>query len=269
MTYENTEALFDKKDFPYASITLSVMENVDLHCHKDAEIVFMISGTLEILYNQRIYKISAGDVFLIAPFTSHALINPSSDCTRQIHVIDFSVISSISPDEQMEACSHNWPVKHKETFIATLQEMHQEYTAKEYAWELAVTGLANRLLLICLRHIPKSKDEVKNKVVNKMQVIIEYIASNFNKRISLQECAGELKLNPSYISRFFKKNMGMTFQDYVKNSRIEKSKILLLSSQKAITEICFEAGFTDISTFNKLFRASVGSSPSSYRKENR
>ena len=282
MIYENTALLFDRKNFPYASIMLSSCDNVEYHCHKEAEIVFQISGTLEVLYNQHSHQLQAGDVFIIPPYISHALINPSKECTRLVHVVDFS-ISSINTDyllghdidfsfinllQQIEAHSRFWPETSKNQITEILQNMHYEYSVKSYAWEISITVLASQFILICLRHLPTRKDAFTNHGVNKLQAIIHYIATNFNQRLSLQECAKTLGFHPSYLSRYFKKHMGITFQDYIKNSRIEKSKILLLSSHISITDVCYEAGFTDLSTFNKLFKSSVGCSPSEYRKEN-
>lgn len=281
--YENTLAIFDKKSFPYACMLQSSRDNVDYHCHKEVEIIYMVSGTLEILYNHQTHKLQTGGVFIIAPYVAHAYLNPSNDCTRLVHVVDFTIVSTINSDftmaydvdptltsffQQMAANSINWPVESKDMIIGLLERMYKEYCVKEYAWEMAIMVLVSQILLVCLRQIPRSEEVSKSKEIDRIQSILRYIASHFNTRIFLQECAEELKLNPSYLSRFFKKCMGITFQDYVKNSRIEKSKILLLSSQTPITEICYEAGFTDISTFNKLFRASVGCSPTRYRKDN-
>ena len=67
-------------------------------------------------------------------------------------------------------------------------------------------------------------------------------------------------------SRFFKRNTGCTFVDYVRKLRIAKACELLADPSKRITDICFEAGFHNISNFNRRFLAEKGMAPSRYRQ---
>lgn len=60
--------------------------------------------------------------------------------------------------------------------------------------------------------------------------------------------------------------MGITFQNYVKNSRIEHAKWLLMTSNYSITEIAWQSGFSDIRIFNKIFKQETGENASCFRK---
>ncbi len=83
---------------------------------------------------------------------------------------------------------------------------------------------------------------------------------------SLSELSNEINLSPSYLSRTFKQYFGVPFRDYILKERIEKSKILLLSSPMKIYEICEAVGFDDPNYFSATFKKTTGYSPNGYRK---
>lgn len=279
MIYEKTECIFDKKNFSFGSILLSSIDNVDCHCHKETEIILLLSGEISVLANNKTHVLSAGDIFIIAPYMPHALLNPSNDCERIVYVVDFSSITvlpslgeDVTPDlqsvfQQLETYSSAWPHSTKDKIIELLKQMYTEYFEKKKAWELAITILVSRFLLICIRELPERSEINQSKEIQNLYKIIRYIAAHSYQSLSLYECACEMGWSTSYLSRYFRKHMGISFQDYVKNSRIERAKTLLLSTDTSITEICYEAGFSGISTFNKLFKSEVGINPSQYRKK--
>jgi len=83
---------------------------------------------------------------------------------------------------------------------------------------------------------------------------------------SLGMLADEINLSQSYLSRIFKQYFGMPFRDYIFNERIKQSKILLLSSDKKIYEVCEAVGFDDPNYFSTIFKKATGYSPNGYRK---
>lgn len=95
---------------------------------------------------------------------------------------------------------------------------------------------------------------------------LDFIRKNFLKRPSLSDVAGLVGLSDSAFSRFFKAQTGNTYSDHIASLRIWTARKLLAETERAITDICFEAGFNNISNFNRKFLASVGMTPSEYRK---
>jgi len=95
------------------------------------------------------------------------------------------------------------------------------------------------------------------------QIITDKISDS---SFSLGILSNEVNLSQSYLSRIFKQYFGLPFRDYVIRERIEKSKILLLSSQMKIYEICDAVGFEDPNYFSATFKKTTGYSPNGYRK---
>lgn len=89
----------------------------------------------------------------------------------------------------------------------------------------------------------------------------------FNSDFSLKKLSDKLGYSSNYLSGVFKKQYGMTFQDYLIHIRIEQSKLLLLSTDLKNYEISEKVGFTDVNYFGSRFKKIVGMSPKQYKEQ--
>jgi len=108
------------------------------------------------------------------------------------------------------------------------------------------------------RKIPAWARELK-------EIIQDQIDTNLS--LSLKEVSQSLHVHPSYLSREFSKYFDdLTFGDYIRKLRIEKSIQLLKDSKHSLSEIAYLTGFSDQSHFNRIFKKVTGKNPSAYRK---
>jgi YesN/AraC family two-component response regulator len=91
-----------------------------------------------------------------------------------------------------------------------------------------------------------------------------YVAENLEEKISAKTVATLCNMSPFHFSRSFKRICGMTFSEYVMETRIRKAIELLHDPEATITGVCFEVGFRDSSYFGRIFRRYAGMSPSQY-----
>lgn len=88
-----------------------------------------------------------------------------------------------------------------------------------------------------------------------------------NMALSLQQVSEELKINPAYVSREFSKYFeNLSFGDYIRKMRIEKSIHLMETTNYSLTEIAYLTGFSDQSHFNRVFKKQLGIKASEYKK---
>ena len=86
------------------------------------------------------------------------------------------------------------------------------------------------------------------------------------EKITIEDIAKELGLSQSHFMKFFKNTMGTTFTNYLNDYRLTLSSRLLVSSDSSILDIAAEAGFENLSYFNRLFKKRFGVTPREYRK---
>lgn len=98
-----------------------------------------------------------------------------------------------------------------------------------------------------------------------IHLAIDYIKKNYYKNLSLDTVAAQVFLNPQYFSRVFKHQTGLTFIDYLSQTRINVAKELLISTNKSINSISFSVGYLDQSYFSKVFSKYEGVTPLKYR----
>jgi hypothetical protein len=91
---------------------------------------------------------------------------------------------------------------------------------------------------------------------------------DMNLTLSLTEMAESVDVNPAYISRTFARYFDdLSFGEYIRKLRIDKSIQLLESTDYTLTEIAYLTGFSDQSHFTRIFKKQTGKIPSVYRKE--
>ena len=83
--------------------------------------------------------------------------------------------------------------------------------------------------------------------------------------VSLSELAKTYQKNEKYLGRLFKKEMGVSYNEYRQEKKLEKAKRLLKKSDDKIINIALECGFNNISYFNRSFQKKYGCTPSEYR----
>ncbi len=102
-------------------------------------------------------------------------------------------------------------------------------------------------------------------VIDKVhQYIVVHLTDEELKR---EDIARHVFLNPAYLSRLYKKEMGISLSDYILQARIEMSKSLLVETNRKVSDICETVGYQNISHFAKVFRRTVGIGPKEYRQK--
>lgn len=94
----------------------------------------------------------------------------------------------------------------------------------------------------------------------------EYIRNNLAGNLTIQEVSEYVGYSSAHFSVRFKQECGITFSDYVMESRIEKSKKLLKNTRETIESIAAAVGYSDVKSFTKNFKKYTEVKPSQYRK---
>lgn len=107
--------------------------------------------------------------------------------------------------------------------------------------------------------------ETEDIATNKIYSITTYIHSHFNEDLSLEALSKAFYMSTYYLSHQFKAVTGFTLTSYVQMTRIRNAQQMLLFTDKKITEIAQDCGFTSFSQFNRVFNKFYGSSPRDFK----
>lgn len=99
-----------------------------------------------------------------------------------------------------------------------------------------------------------------------MQKALKYINENYATKLRLKKVAQIACMSEYYFSRIFKREVGITYQEYLNRCRIETAKKYLKNKALTITEIGFAVGYDDLSNFIYIFQKITGRTPSQFAR---
>ncbi|MCQ2461903.1 MAG: AraC family transcriptional regulator [Clostridia bacterium] len=250
------------------------------HSHEHIEFIYVYEGGICAVINGNEIKASAGELVVINSGASHALNASKKKC--RYTVIDFlpglvtdsafliSEIKFIMPFISPAANGRVFPADAvKKSIVPRLaDEALKEYTVCAPGYLIALHAVVGGIFSFVLRHMNNdgfSFSTVPDKELLKvMEKAVSYIKENLAD-VNEREIAEMCGLSYSYFSRSFKRIIHMSFSEYCNMTRISESERLLLETDKPVSVIANELGFSSASHFIQTFRKFRNCSPKKYR----
>jgi len=132
-------------------------------------------------------------------------------------------------------------------------------TIEEIAYRLPAAVLTALAGAMPSGRAPTARDEAR------ITAALRRIEEDAAEKLSVAELASAAAMSPYHFLRTFRQVVGMTPHQFVLRTRLHRAARRLRRSAAPITEIALEAGFNDLSTFNRRFRRLIGAAPSAYR----
>ncbi len=142
--------------------------------------------------------------------------------------------------------------------------LSKEYNEKQPGHHEMMRCQLIEILIETMRQVPRTADVPESSKL--VQYIADQVEKNFMEKLSLSALAQECCYSPAYVSKRFKEEMGMTFQDYLQTVRIRESCRLLANTSKKVSEICGLVGYTDAKFFNQIFKKQMGMTPREFKR---
>ena len=102
-----------------------------------------------------------------------------------------------------------------------------------------------------------------------MKAVIDYIERNLKKGISLEDVANHVNISTYYLSKIFKKEMGVNFITYVTDRKMDLAKEMLVNTDIPVLNIALDLAYNEANYFSKAFKKKTGLTPSEYREKYR
>lgn len=244
------------------------------HWHSSIEILFVLSGTVELIYDGKKYILKKDSVFVINSNKMHSLSADSNNSAIMAQ-IEYDFIKNVYKDiDNIEFdCKYieNNNLPEFDIIRHILAKIVWIYNKGFDGYQLKINSLLFELVYILVNHFKVERNQksidLGSKHFDRLVRIMEYVKENFNNEISLSKVAEIEFLTPQYLSRFFEKHMGINFSTYVNKVRLEYAVNELINSDDSITDIAFNSGFPNVKSFISFFKSNYNETPNSYRKK--
>lgn len=256
-------------------LMLEVLENSEEkeHFHQDIELLYVLAGKLELNIEGQKIVLAGEDVLIINANKKHYLRSSGEVLYIKLTIM-YDLLSDVLNNLDLTfVCDSS---RNTDSAYDGLRKLMQQLLGhylsnKGDTADFAYISLCYRIMdYICsyflIRSVSGTGDGESEKYQQRIRQIDNYIRANYRSAISLKDLSEKLYLSNGYLSRFFKKNYGMSFADYLTNVRLHHAVDQLLYTDMPITRIVFDNGFSSVAIFNKAFKNEYGETPSEVRK---
>ena len=114
--------------------------------------------------------------------------------------------------------------------------------------------------------LPSQKTQANSEYAQRINRVIDYLRENLDRQVKLEELAKVACFSEFHFHRIFSAVSGETLNNFTNRLRLEKAARLLRYSDKSLTDIALDCGFSSSATFSRAFRSGYDTSPSQFRK---
>lgn len=245
--------------------TWPIKRNVNLHAHNFFELEIVTEGHAKTIINDTEYDLNPGTLYIMRPTDIHS-ITPIEGNT--IIIRNFCFVENAVSDEVIDFLLSNAfdnIIKipdDKLQIIYSLHDLIYKCHCENNSESNKICFKASELLLsIVVKEIKHSNIKVENKHV---LTAINYMREHFTEDISIEDVSACTGLSAPYFSSVFHTSVGTKYKDYLTSLRVAHARKLIKTTNKSITDICYESGFNSFSSFHRAFVKIVHTTPAKY-----
>jgi len=227
-----------------------------LHLHNSFELICVYSGEMDVTVDDAVYTLKSGDSVLVFPNQLHALNSTDSKHMLCIFSADLVKAFHVKTDNKIPQNNRFTLDKY---LLDLIDKMPNDATVMEKK------GI---LYLSCAEFDKGAEYKNKNKSSDLLLYnVFEFVDRNSCGKCSLEQLSKETGYSYSYLSRYFKKSTGLTFNNYVNQHRIYNACYLLNNTDFSILQCALDCGYDSLRSFNRNFINYRGITPSDYRNK--
>lgn len=257
-----------------------------LYCnlHKELEFIQVMKGTLSLYIDEKKIVLKEGDIGIINTNRMHYGQSPKSSIC-EVRVFVFDIFQLLSQNNQgnsrlLTALTQEelWlpsKITQESTIYRNLTKILEQlagfWYARPTAYELKLKALLLDLLFLFLGNesllnyeqewgTPKSREK-KEKLLS----LIAFLELHYHEELSVPLMADTLYMGEDTFYKFMRSMAGVPPMTFVNQFRLKKAAELLSATNLSVTEVCFRAGFSNVSYFIKCFRNLYGCTPKKYK----
>lgn len=255
--------------FDYEKNSYLTIDRVEMHWHKNIEIILPITGELTYSVNGRSGILKEKQVLIVNSEEIHRTEWTMNTETYKGYCIqiDYAFFKTYYKDLD-NILFYNTLNENENNEIRTIfKSIVFAINNKNENYDIFVISQLLLMLYYLLDYSKTSKPMTKSisSQRSRMRNILAYIHINYNKNIDPDTIAKDFDISLSHLFREFKANTGISPKKYIDEYRLQRAVEQLLNSDDGIVEIAFNNGFTNVNSFYKMFHKKYGITPKSYK----
>ena len=251
------------------------------HWHEQIEILYFKSGSAIIECNSNPIYVKAGELLIINSNELHRGICLSENLNYYCIILDTSILYSKTIDicdtKYITPIVQNYIVfKNKiaddKAVTACIDAFIKEYNEKKLGFELALKCYLYQFFTLLLRNYlactmtPLNYNK-RTKNFEIFNPILQHIENHFNEDLTVSMLSRMANMSKYYFCHSFKELTGKTFTEYLNIIRINKSELMLKSTNMNVTEVAAACGYNNLNYFSRLYKKYKSIPPSKVKQE--
>lgn len=258
----------------------SQTEGYSMHHHGAMEIILCVEKDYTVVTNSQKYVLNVGDILIIPPHKLHEILN-STGGTRFIFLINTDLLNCLKDFQTLDPvfmepylCNANTCTDIYQQVYASLMQMVDIYFSNKTFWEMLIYSLLLETLTVIGRNyfgldqinVTADSLDKQREHYEKFSNLLSYIDANYTEELTLEQAANYIGFSKFHFSRLFKQYTNTTFYDYLCHKRIHAAQALL-TMNVPVTDVAFQTGFNNLTTFCRCFKKFTNCSPTEYRNK--
>ena len=252
-------------------------ENISFiaHWQKEIELVYIREGSASFHVANHSFTANEGDLVICESGQIHY-----SDSYNTKNQLDFLIFDPLIISTRFQNPHFKSPLITTEELkeyglTDALQRLFtlvsEELDKKQPYYEEIIVSAIREFWFLLKRTLPRTEKakEVgkRTRMLEEFQELLDYIDSHYSEELTLEDAASMMHFSPSHFSKTFKKIMGMNYVTYVNIVRIEHAIQRFGPEQPRLIDIALECGFSNIRSFNRVFKEVTGYTPTDFIKQ--
>ncbi|MFD2719620.1 AraC family transcriptional regulator [Hymenobacter monticola] len=254
------------------------------HFHRGYELVLIVKGQGKFYGGTQVLNFADGDLYLFGPNFPHYFVNERTFV--ESGAIAHSIFLQFRDDALEGALGHLPELqavnKLLKLAVAGIKFSAAEAPVRQFFVEMAKQKSAGLPALLQFLHLLHQLALVKRRNLlfidplvekqspgagddNRLDAVYQYVLGHFSDELTTKQAASLACMQEAAFCRYFKRRAKKTFSQFVNTVRITHATHLL-TQESSVSAICYASGFSNVSYFNRQFKAIMGTSPLEYRK---
>ena len=263
----------------YRTTLHATYQDVPPHWHEEAELTLIVRGASTYTVQLESDQVQEGDIVFVPPQVLHAVTTGGGEMESDTFVFHMNLLGAATAD----VCTLRYlaplsaqklippTVFHRDhprydQLLRIIRDMNRAWENRETGWELLIKANLLTALALLIPHCAKDSEELalRPEHAEKLKTALEFMEKNYGEEIAIADVAAACYFSQYHFMRFFKKYMGMSCGEYLKNLRLEKAAQAFSRGNTVILDVAMDSGFRNLSYFYREFQKKYGYTPKQF-----